>query len=588
MFVPNQSHLQKPLFSTMNMLPEAQRKRLEQSWAGTFYEEVFSRMDERTFEVLYSDKASRPNVPVNVLVGLEILKAGHGWTDVQMYDHFCFDVQVRYALGYRSMDEGHFVVKSIYNFRNRLVTHMKEAGENLFEVCFEQITDEQMEAYKVKSGVQRTDSKQIMSNIRHRTRLQLLLEGLHRVYRMMLAADKRQYQELLAPYVKEASHKYIYRLSGQTHQSHIEKVGVVMQQLVADLAGRYREDEAYQVLARLYSEHFKTVDAAVRPKTGEELTADSLQSVDDLDATYRNKEGQGYQGYVANVTETVQTHEENAKDGGADAQNDGKLNLITKVQIAPNVTDDAALLNEALPDLAERTALEKMYADGGYNSSAVTKTCDEWGVELHQTAIRGRTPDPNKPQLSDFTITYDEEGRPQTATCPHEHTVPINTGRKEGRYNLHVPYATCPACATRAAPDKPPEKASCILYFTQHNLTVAKQRKRTKALHASGRNPRAAVESTIHELCCRFKNGKLRVRGLYRVAMTVVAAAAMVNARRIWRSQQQKKQKMSTNHSKTTPLLDICGLKLIRSRSNGFRLASMPCVSPGYFSLLFC
>ena len=73
MFIPNQGHLQKPLFSTIDTLPEKQRKRLSESWAGTFYDEVFCRIEERTFEVLYSEKVSRPNVPVNVRVGLEIL-----------------------------------------------------------------------------------------------------------------------------------------------------------------------------------------------------------------------------------------------------------------------------------------------------------------------------------------------------------------------------------------------------------------------------------------------------------------------------------------------------------------------------------
>ena len=35
-------------------------------------------MNEASFEVLYVDFPSRPNVPVNVLVGLEYLKAGNG------------------------------------------------------------------------------------------------------------------------------------------------------------------------------------------------------------------------------------------------------------------------------------------------------------------------------------------------------------------------------------------------------------------------------------------------------------------------------------------------------------------------------
>ena len=37
-------------------LPEKQRKRLENSWAGTFYKEFFSRIDEQSFAVLYSEK----------------------------------------------------------------------------------------------------------------------------------------------------------------------------------------------------------------------------------------------------------------------------------------------------------------------------------------------------------------------------------------------------------------------------------------------------------------------------------------------------------------------------------------------------
>ena len=54
MFVKNRSHFQKPLFSTVTTLPEKQRKRLEASWAGTFYVDVFCRIEEKTFEILYS------------------------------------------------------------------------------------------------------------------------------------------------------------------------------------------------------------------------------------------------------------------------------------------------------------------------------------------------------------------------------------------------------------------------------------------------------------------------------------------------------------------------------------------------------
>jgi hypothetical protein len=148
-FVSNDQHLQMPMFSSISSLPKKVFRRLEASWADTFYREVFVRIDEDLFAGLYSDEPSRPNTPVNVLVSLEILKSGFGWSDEELYDHFCYDVQVRYALGYRDLSEGHFELRTLYNFRQRVTKHMQESGENLFEKTFEQITDEQITAFEL-------------------------------------------------------------------------------------------------------------------------------------------------------------------------------------------------------------------------------------------------------------------------------------------------------------------------------------------------------------------------------------------------------------------------------------------------------
>ncbi len=114
MFSKNSRHLQIPLTSHVDELPEPLRKRLRNSWAETFYQQFFCRLDETPFEVLYADMPSRPNVPVNVLVALEFLKAANGWTDEELYDNACFDVQVRYAIGYRQLSEGYFDLRTLY------------------------------------------------------------------------------------------------------------------------------------------------------------------------------------------------------------------------------------------------------------------------------------------------------------------------------------------------------------------------------------------------------------------------------------------------------------------------------------------
>jgi len=528
MFERNQQHLQVSMFGSINSLPEKILKRVEASWAGTFYHQVFVRIDEDRFAVLYSDVPSRPNTPVNVLMGLEILKCGFGWSDEEMYDHFCYDVQVRLALGYRDLSEGHFELRTMYNFRQRITRHMQETGENLFEQVFEQITDEQLGAFELKTDKLRMDSTMIASNIRETTRLQLLVEVVQRVHRMLSAEDQQQYTEAFAPYLKGSSGQYIYRLKGSGVADHLQGIGTLMAQLRDELAARYGNEPAYQVLERVFQEHFHVDETTLGVKTGEELKASSLQSPDDWEATYRQKGGEDHWGYVANVTETCNPKNE--------------MQLIVKVQTEANNTDDAAMLDEALPELKERTDVDEMHTDGGYNSPDVDQTMRELGVEQIQTAIRGRRPSAERLNLDAFDWELDDDGHPRAVTCPHGQRAEVTPGRSEGRYRASFEAAGCEDCpfvvSCRTEPLKcTPER---VLRFSQQDVELALRRQRSAEARASGQNLRSAVEATVRSVKHSFDDGKVPVRGQPRVSMTVLASAAMSNLRRIHRYVVQK------------------------------------------------
>ena len=180
------------------------------------------------------------------------------------------------------------------------------------------------------------------------------------------------------------------------------------------LAADYGQTPAYQVAARLFAEQFRVVAEAAQAKTNQEISASSLQSLDDLEATYREKNRVGYKGYVANVTETC------------DPEN--PLQLITDVRVAPNTTEDDALLVAALPELKQRTDLDTLYTDGGYGGPQSDTVLREQQVTLIQTAIKGRKPDSGKLHLADFTIAQDAEGVPLAITCPEGQTVPVTPG----------------------------------------------------------------------------------------------------------------------------------------------------------------
>jgi len=213
-FRRNDSHAQTSFFDTVRQLPERIRQRLERSWAGAFYRWVFCRIDGSRFAKLYADEPSRPNTPVNVQVGLEILKAGFGWSDEEMYDAFQFNLQVRYAVGLQRVGEGDFELRTTYNFRRRLSRHMQETGENLLDEVFVQVTDEQLAALRLKTGHQRMDSVQVASNIRQMSRLHLLVEVVQRVWRMLSEADQAYYAEVFEPYRQGTAGQYCYRVKG--------------------------------------------------------------------------------------------------------------------------------------------------------------------------------------------------------------------------------------------------------------------------------------------------------------------------------------------------------------------------------------
>jgi hypothetical protein len=62
-------------------LTERERKFLDKSWAKPFADNIFPAIKEDNFDVLYSDKASRPNTPVNIIIGALLLKELLGLTD---------------------------------------------------------------------------------------------------------------------------------------------------------------------------------------------------------------------------------------------------------------------------------------------------------------------------------------------------------------------------------------------------------------------------------------------------------------------------------------------------------------------------
>jgi hypothetical protein len=159
-FVPNYAQ-QISLFDKLAFLSKRKQQMLEKSWAQAFSDHVFTRINEHIFAPLYSEKTnSRPNAPINVVVGALILKDFTSLTDEGITEACEFDFRYQYALHTTSFEDQPVSERTLSRFRSRLAAYELTTGEDLLHQCFVEMA-ESMRKYMVLSpSIKRMDSIQ--------------------------------------------------------------------------------------------------------------------------------------------------------------------------------------------------------------------------------------------------------------------------------------------------------------------------------------------------------------------------------------------------------------------------------------------
>ena len=87
-------------------MSDRELKILRGSWAEDFANCIFPNINEEPFSVLFSGRSdSKPNAPINVILGLLILKEQFGLTDEECMHQLIFNKQFQYALHTSSFKE---------------------------------------------------------------------------------------------------------------------------------------------------------------------------------------------------------------------------------------------------------------------------------------------------------------------------------------------------------------------------------------------------------------------------------------------------------------------------------------------------
>jgi len=516
------------LFSYTTELSKKQRELLDNSKEKWFYKLIFSNIDEMAFKPLYSTKASRPNVAANILVSAMILKEFRGISYNELMESVMFDMRFKTALGMVSIDEQPFSRATLFNFQNRILEYEEQTGINLIELVFDNLTAQQIKQLKLKTDIQRTDSTLISSNIKKYSRVQLLIEVLIRLERILQEEDKTQINKLLQVYLKTGSDKYVYALKSNELPRELENLGKVYHAIHTIINGKatYEGEKAFINFERVYKEHFVVVHEQASPKANNELNSSMLQSPDDQEATYRKKRDQHSKGYTINGTET--------------ANPENPVQLVTDVGVNPNNVDDSVILNQRIENLKEKTPeLNEIHTDGGYGSQDNDKVLLKLEITQITTAVRGR-----ESEIIKKIEQPDEKSESYIVECPHQKATSTPTPK---RHKAQFDLSICKSCPLNQKCQIFKDKGRC--YFNHDDYLRNKRNRNINNIPKERRKIRPNVEALMKEFKTQTRAGKLKVRGLFKTSLFAYNMGIAINFGRIYRyvSEKDIKEAFSLN-----------------------------------------
>lgn len=484
------------------------QKMIQKSWAADFAEIVFPAINEDRFSVLYSDNpASRPNTPVNVIVGALMLKENNNLNDDELLAAICCDVRYQYALHTTSFPEQPVSDRTFSRFRERLYNYEVETGENLLEDEMMSLAETYSKYMNLNSNIKRMDSLMVASKCKRMSRLEIIYQTTANAIRLIrrLGSDELLTSDLLHYMDDDDYNETIYYCKGDDVIPRLEKViaeAAAVKEIMSD--DEWHGFSEYQMLVRVLSEQSDGGGGGntPKPKKNSDISSGSMQNPSDPDATYREKAGKNHKGYVGNIVETI------GEDGDS---------LITDVAYEENNHSDSSFCKEYLEKRPDDAEHETMIVDGAYGGAENMKVAAGKNTELVATALTGKDPDKF---LAGFQFSEDGHG---IISCPMGHEpVSCSFYEKSGMCRAKFEKSCCANCPHK---DQCRAKEQSRSYVVQVSRNMAERAKYLKKLSTEEymelTRKRNAVEGVMSVLRRKYRvdeiptYGKLRSRAFF-------------------------------------------------------------------------
>lgn len=519
MFCKN-NRQQTSLFDPIKQMPKYLQDILNKSWAKAFNEHIFSKINEESFSVLYSDKASRPNSPINVIIGLLIIKEIFQQTDEELIGSIHFDVRYQYALNTTNYETQPVSINTLTNFRNRLVEYENSTGKDLIKAEVEALAESIAKYLAVDNKKVRVDSLMVSSSCKKLSRIELVYSVNNRLIKTINKMNPVLIVDELKPYL-EKGHKNdtIYRTKDLQADS---KLSILLKQseLLYDISLKAGEivtsTEEFQLLKRLREDQTVEDDANnLVPKDSKNISSTSLQNPTDKDATYRKKYGDNI-GYVVNIQESF--NDENS--------------VITGYDLKQNIHSDSKFADDVIANLASKNndLNCKLLVDGAYYSQEKAKNALKQGIEIIPSELVGRKSSTDKLSYAKFSVDNEKN---IISSCPNG-VEPVESYYSSKSYTAKFDPDTCENCPLNSQCPKKTSKKFNTIRFSEKSYNTATQRDKMKTHeYIEIANKRAGIEGIPSVLRRRYKIDTMPIRGLLRSKLWVGFKIAAYNFKKL-------------------------------------------------------
>lgn len=513
-------------------LTEREQKVLENSWAKVFAEDVFPNIDEERFSVMYSDKASRPNTPVNIIIGALLLKELFNLSDEDVVETLMMDIRFQYALHTTSYEEQPLSDRSLSRFRERCLNYESLHGVDLYKDCVTDLSASMAKMMHIDGKIRRMDSTMIEANIRRLSRMGILYTCIAGLVKYLSKEAKHISLEGLEHYLDPNDYnRVIYHSRNEDADDRIDTLLKDADRLIELCDGAFDEVEAYQLFVRSISEQTIVEDSVRRLRKKEDGGMDSniLQNPADPEATYRQKAGKEHRGYVANLEESV------GKNGS----------IITSYDVKPNNASDSEMLKEHLENMEVQEEPVAMTVDGAYASVENIELAASKNIELIPTDLTGQECDP---VMADFEMN--DEGT-RVLKCPAGHEPKsCSYDKRNQKCSVSFPRECCENCpfADQCKPKvykrvakKTVSRKSVVRAQVRNRMQTERYKLMTKI--------RNGVETLPSLLKNQYHANDMPIHGLLRTKFFAGGKVGAINFRKLFRFRK------GTGHYAQNPLL---------------------------------